>query len=50
MTEKAFNRIELAEALKIAELVSFDIEDRGLRAAAAPARAESICAGTSATW
>ena len=32
MTETAFNRIELAEALEIAGLVSFDIEDRGLRA------------------
>jgi hypothetical protein len=32
MTEKAFNRIELAEALEIAGLVSFDIADRGLRA------------------
>ena len=32
MTMTAFNRIEIAEALKIAELVSFDIRDRGLRA------------------
>ncbi|MFC1591947.1 hypothetical protein ACFL43_05440 [Thermodesulfobacteriota bacterium] len=32
MTTNAFNSIDLDEALRIAKLVGFDIEDRGLRA------------------